>query len=50
MTACVMQEDREQCLSAGMNDFVSKPVSMEELDRVLGQYPPDPRSRISSAS
>jgi hypothetical protein len=35
---------------AGMNDFASTPVSIVELDRVLGQHPKGPRSRLSPAS
>ncbi len=35
MTANAMLEDKEECLSAGMNDYVSKPINMEELVRVL---------------
>ncbi|HWR40695.1 MAG TPA: response regulator [Patescibacteria group bacterium] len=31
MTASVMQGDREQCLEAGMNDYVTKPIEPEEL-------------------
>lgn len=35
MTANVMQEDREVCREAGMNDFVAKPVRLEEVSNAL---------------
>ncbi|MEE8125067.1 MAG: response regulator [Nitrospirales bacterium] len=40
MTANAMKGDREKCLGCGMNDFVSKPVKIEELDAVLEQWVP----------
>jgi signal transduction histidine kinase/DNA-binding response OmpR family regulator len=35
MTANAMAEDREMCLSAGMDDFVAKPVSVSEIKAAL---------------
>jgi PAS domain S-box-containing protein len=35
LTASAMKEDVERCFAAGMKDFVSKPVQIKELVRVL---------------
>ena len=38
MTANAMQGDRERCIDAGMDDYVSKPVRTEYLTGVLRKY------------
>jgi two-component system sensor histidine kinase/response regulator len=38
MTANAMKEDKDECLSAGMNDFLSKPVKLEELVDMLAKW------------
>jgi len=38
MTANAMQVDRQRCLAAGMNDFVSKPIEPQDLWRALTRW------------
>ena len=38
LTANAMKGDREKCITAGCDDYISKPIDQDELRRVLKKY------------
>ena len=50
LTAGATVEDRENCLSAGMSDFVSKPFRAQELFSAVEMVPVDARAEVAVSS
>lgn len=38
VTANAMKEDKERCLTAGMNDYLAKPFGIDQLSALLNKY------------
>ncbi len=38
MTANAMQGDREDCINAGMDDYISKPISLDDLKNMVEKF------------
>ncbi len=40
MTACAMVRDREKCMAAGMDDYITKPVQLADLEQAIARAIP----------
>jgi CheY-like chemotaxis protein len=50
MTASALPGDREKCLEAGMNDYITKPINVPELLAALTRVKPKPAPEIAEAA
>jgi signal transduction histidine kinase/CheY-like chemotaxis protein/HPt (histidine-containing phosphotransfer) domain-containing protein len=50
MTANALSGDRERCLQAGMDDYISKPIQLSELAQVIERNRPGLTERSASAA
>ncbi|QOY88416.1 response regulator [Paludibaculum fermentans] len=50
MTASALKGDRERCLAAGMDDYVAKPIQLDQLAEVLLRYRPTSDSKQKTDS
>ncbi len=38
VTANVLERDRQKCLEVGMNDYLSKPIMIEDFNHAISKY------------
>ncbi len=48
LTANAMSGDREQCLTAGMDDYLTKPLRSKDLARLVNQWLPEISKQVAS--
>lgn len=48
VTAHAMTGDRERCLAAGMDDYLSKPVSPEKLEAIIQKWVGSPKQLLAA--
>ena len=42
MTANAIKGDKEKCLDSGMDDYISKPIDVDELKRLVDRWLQNP--------
>jgi CheY-like chemotaxis protein len=47
LTASVLEEDRERCRAAGMDDFLTKPVLAEHLSNAIQRFTTQPKAAVN---
>ncbi|MGO9014192.1 MAG: response regulator, partial [Dissulfurispiraceae bacterium] len=50
MTANAMKGDREKCLKVGMDDYISKPISPQELAKALEKWLPQGQVKLPAVT
>ena len=50
LTANALVGDREQCLAAGMDDYLSKPFTAAQVNEVLGRWLPRREQILGTAA